>query len=47
MNNWFSFIAFGFCIGLAFSNFVDKNWYVGGIQAALACLNLPFMVTIR
>ena len=44
MNNWFNFIAFGFCIGLAFGNFCRQNWGVGVIQASLACLNLPFMV---
>ena len=47
MNNWFNFIAFGFCLGMAVTSFLNKDWGTGIIQILISCINIPFMVTNR
>lgn len=44
MNNWYNFVAFGFCLGMAISSFIHRNWGIGAIQATMACINLPFIL---
>lgn len=43
----FNFLAFGFCIGLAFVSFVDNEVAKGLIQLLCACINIPFMCHTR
>ena len=47
MDSWYSFIAFGLCLGMAISSFIDQNWGTGIFQILMGCINLPFMVTTR
>ena len=42
--NWFNFIAFGFCIGMAVSAFLNGNWQAGLTDIGLSLLNVPFMI---
>lgn len=39
----FNFLAFGFCIGLAFASFVDKEVTKGIVEILCACINIPAM----
>ena len=44
MNNWCSFIAFGICLGVAISSFINQNWDAEIFQILMGCINLPFML---
>lgn len=43
----FNFLCFGFCIGLAFVSFVDKEIGKGLVQLLCACINIPGMCRTR
>lgn len=43
----FSFLVFGFCVGMAVCSFIDKEISTGIIQILCACVNLPGMLLIK